>query len=499
MITVAIIGGGFTGTLTAVNIIQQARTPIKVALIEPAEKAGKGVAYSTQFAGHLLNVPAGRMSAFPDEPLHFLKWARTKYPKLSETAFVSRALYGEYVENILHAATNNLPSLVTFERVEDEVLSVKLIQDETKAVLKLASGDVIVADKVVLATGNFSPSAPSGISQGIAASERYIGNPWKPNATAFDTISGDALLIGTGLTTVDKTLELVHSGFKGTIYAVSRHGLLPRAHSKTSVPAFAQTELNQELYGDLNLLFKAVKESIRNGSFEQLFDNASTVKMEVSDWRQVIDSLRPHSQALWASLTDKQKRRFLRHIRTYWDVHRHRMAPEIGDAIEQLIQSGKLKVMAGRLYSVNETSEALIATIMPRGGGQPHQLKVNLMLNCSGFTPDFRKSKSTLAQSLLTRGIVQPHATGLGINVRTDGAVLDANQKPSRVIFTLGTNTLGLRGETVAVPEIRVQARDMARTLLQSSPTVEFSMLQINDSISNLGKIIDSDQLRMPQ
>jgi len=498
MITVAIIGGGFTGTLTAVNLIQQASSPIKIVLIEAEEQTGKGVAYSTQFPGHLLNVPAGRMSAFPDEPLHFLKWARTKLPKLSETAFVPRSLYGEYIQNILQSAINQLPSLVTFERCEDEVLSVKMIQDETKAVLKLASGDVVVADKVVIATGNFSPSAPSGISQGIANSERYINNPWRWNIGESDTIDGDLLLIGTGLTMVDKVLELVHSGFNGTLYAVSRHGLLPRAHSRTPVPAFAQTELNQELYGDLIPLFKAVKESIRSGSFEHLFDNASTVKMEVSDWRQVIDSLRPHSQALWASLSDKQKKRFLRHIRTYWDIHRHRMAPEIGDEIERLTQSGKLKVLAGRLYSVNETSEALIATIMPRGGGQPQQLKVKRMVNCSGFSPDFRRSKSTLAQSLLTRELVHPHPSGLGISVRTDGAVLDANQKPSKVLFTLGTSTMGLRGETVAVPELRVQTRDLARTLLQSSQTMEFSMLQLND-VLNLEIPNDLPQARLLQ
>ncbi len=490
MTTVAIIGGGFSGALTAVNLIQQARTPFKIVLIDPNQKTGKGVAYSTRFPKHLLNVPAGRMSAIADEPLHFLKWARTRFPKLSESSFVSRSLYGEYIESTLQSAANNLPSLVTLERLQDETLSIKLIQDDSKAVLKLASGNVVVADKVVLATGNFSPSPPSGISQTIAASDRYINDPWTANIEQLCTAGGDALLIGTGLSMIDKTLELVNSGFTGTIHAISRHGLIPRAHSKTSHPAFAQTELNQDLYGDLNLLFRAVKESIKSGSYEHLFDTASTVKMEVSDWRQVIDSLRPHSQALWASLSDKQKKRFLRHVSAYWDVHRHRMAPEVGEEIAALIAEGRLTVMAGRLYSVNETSEALIATVMPRGGGQPQQLKVNLMLNCAGFTPDFRRAKNALAQSLLTRGLVEPHPTGLGINVRTDGAVLDSNHKPSKVLFTLGSPTFGLRGESVAVPELRVQARDLARTLLQSQPTIEFSMLQMNlnqlDSVSDI-------------
>ncbi len=482
MITVAIIGGGFTGTLTAVNLIKQAHNQLKIVLIESREKAGRGIAYSTEFSKHLLNVPAGRMSAFADQPLHFLKWAKSRNIQVSESSFLSRSLYGEYIDSILASALKNLPSSVVFERITDEALSVKLIQDESKAVIKLANGDVVVADKVVLSTGNFNPCTPSGISHGIALSERYIDNPWAASNRDFCTTGGDVLLIGTGMTMVDKALELVNAGFQGTIYAVSRHGLLPRSHSKSSLPAFAQTELKQDLYGDLNLLFKAVKDSIRSGSFEHLFDNASSVKMEVSDWRQVIDLLRPHSQSLWAALNDKQKKRFLRHLRSYWDVHRHRMAPEVSSEINELLQGGRIKVLAGRLYSVNETSQALIATIMPRGGGQPEQLKVGLLLNCSGYSSDFRKAKSTLAQSLITRGLVQAHPTGLGINVRTDGAVLDRQMKPSKVIYALGLATLGLRGESIAVPELRVQAREMAKSLLTSAPTVEISILPLTES-----------------
>lgn len=488
MNTVAIIGGGFAGTLTAVNLIHQARSPLKIVLIETAESLGRGVAYSTVCSKHLLNVPAGRMSALPDEPLHFLKWARAQNMVVSESSYLSRKLYGQYIDSILQSTVSNLPAFITFEKLTDEALSIKLIQDQTKAVIKLASGEVVVADKVVLATGNFSPQTPSGISQSIAASERYVNNPWQRAGADYATTGGEALLIGTGLTMIDKVMELVHSGFKGNIYAVSRHGLIPRAHSKASLAAFAQTELNQELYGDLTLLFKAVKETIRSGSYAHLFDNSSTVKMDVADWRQVIDCLRPHSQALWASLSDKQKNRFLRHLRTYWDVHRHRMAPEIAEEINALTETGRLKILSGRLYSVNETSEALIATIMPRGGGQPEQLKVALIINCSGYSPDFRRAKSILAQSLLTRALVVSHPTGLGISVRTDGAILDITGKPSKVLFTLGPPTLGLRGETVAVPELRVQARELAKTLLQSGHTREFSVLQIEESEFNYAK-----------
>lgn len=497
--TVAIIGGGFAGILTAVNLVRQACLPLRIVLIESKE-SGRGMAFSTKCQKHLLNVPAGRMSAFPDEPLHFIKWARQreeltdtsqtsgatpqakssrlsanssstarksdKTAKIGETAFLKRSLYGEYIENILASTLADLPPHVTFDLLYDEAISVKLIQDQSKAVVKLGSGEVVVADRVVLATGNFAPSTPSGISQTIANSARYTEDPWSQDAAYCSTIFGDALLVGTGLTMIDKALEMLNDGFEGNIYAISRHGILPASHSKTSLPAYAQTELNQDLYGDLNALVRAVRNAIKEGSFAPLFDNASSVNIEVSDWRQIIDALRPHSQALWMSFNEKQKRTFVRHLRTYWDTHRHRMAPEIAEEVERHQASGRLNILAGRIYSVQETADSLIATVSPRHGQLPIQLKVGQILNCSGVTADFRRAKTPLAYSLLSRGIVSAHPTGLGINVLPEGNVIDAAGKPSNVVFTLGNATMGLKGETTAVPELRVQARDLATRLL---------------------------------
>lgn len=466
MSTVAIIGGGFAGTLTAVNLMYLAHCSLRIVHIESSEKRNCGVAFRTQSPHHLLNVPAGRMSAFPDDPLHFLKWARSRDNKLSESSFVPRNLYGEYLDGVLEAGINSLPPFVSYEALNGEAISIKLIQDDSKAVIKLADGNVVVADKVVLATGNFKAGRPSGISQTIASSEHYFSDAWSADCARIATTGGDIMIIGAGLTAVDKIMDLEACGFKGNIHAVSRHGLLPASHLKTSLPTFAQTELRCELYSDLNLLFKSVKNAIRSGSYKDLFDNASTINMEVSDWRQIIDSLRPHSQSLWAALSDTQKSRFYRHLKAYWDVHRHRMAPEIGKRIAALQASGQLQTVAGRLYSVQETAEALVATIVPRGGGQPKQLKVGSIINCTGFELNFEKTESALAQSLLARGLVKAHPTKIGLSILNDGNVLDSNDRPSKVLYTLGAPTIGARGESIAVPELRTQAKELAATLL---------------------------------
>jgi len=478
MSTIAIIGGGFAGTLTAANLIYQARCPLRIVHIERSQTRNRGIAYNTTSPYHLLNVPAGRMSAFPDDPLHFLRWARTRNSKLSESSFVPRSLYGEYLDGVMEAAMKELPDFVSYEAVGAEAISIKLIQDQTRAVIKLANGNVIVADKVVLATGNFKTGLPCGISESVAASQRYIGDAWQKNDKNFDTIDGAVMLLGTGLTAIDKIMEISKGGFTGTFYAVSTHGLLPAAHLQSSLPSFAQTELRAELYGDLNSLFRAVKNAIRNGTYKELFDHASSVNMEVSDWRQIIDALRPHSQALWSALSDREKMRFARHLRSYWNVHRHRMAPEIAAQIMQIKESGRLQTIPGRLYSIQETERELIATITTRGGAQPRQVKVARVINCTGNESNFEKADSPLAQSLIARGLAAPHPTKLGLCIQPDGNVIDANDKPSKVLFTLGTSTIGARGESSAVPELRTQAKELAAHLLSLVPE-EQSQLQL--------------------
>ncbi|MCC7530787.1 MAG: FAD/NAD(P)-binding protein [Candidatus Melainabacteria bacterium] len=489
MSTIAIIGGGFAGTLTAVNLMYQAHCPLRIVHIECSERRNRGAAFGTESSHHLLNVPAGRMSAFPDDPLHFLKWARSRNKNLSESSFLPRSLYGEYLDDVLEAGIKSLPSFVAYEALRGEAISIKLIQDNNKAVIKLADGNVVVADKVVLATGNFKAgisSQPAGISETIAGSERYFADAWSKQSPQLATTDGDIMMIGTGLTAIDKILELEAQGFKGNIHAISRHGLLPAAHLKTSLATFAQTELRCALYSDLNLLFRSVKNAIRSGSYKDLFDNASSVNMEVSDWRQIIDSLRPHSQSLWGALSETQKRRFCRHLKAYWDVHRHRMPPEIGNRIAALQQSDRLKVIAGRLYSVQETAKTLVATIVPRSGGQPIQLKVANIINCTGFELDFEKADSALAHSLLSRGLVKAHPTRLGLDILADGNVLDGNDRPSKVLYTLGAPTIGARGESIAVPELRVQAKELAGTLLSLTITEQLPALDSrSQSVAN--------------
>src|ERR1700749_2914986 len=99
--TIAIIGGGGSGTLTAYNLLRQ-NADARVVVIDPRPKLGLGLAYSTPSLRHLLNVPAGKISALPDEPDHFLNWLRKNYDQSATVdTFAPRAVFGQYIRSIL--------------------------------------------------------------------------------------------------------------------------------------------------------------------------------------------------------------------------------------------------------------------------------------------------------------------------------------------------------------------------------------------------------------
>jgi len=46
-----------------------------------------------------------------------------------------------------------------------------------------------------------------------------------------------------------------------------------------------------------------------------------------------MDGLRPHWDMLWRRLPEHEQRRFLQHVARYWEVHRHRMAPQVAATV----------------------------------------------------------------------------------------------------------------------------------------------------------------------
>ncbi|MBD2493359.1 FAD/NAD(P)-binding protein [Nostoc sp. FACHB-280] len=459
--TIVIVGGGFSGSLVATHLMKTASQPLIIKLIERSHQIGKGIAYSTDTNCHLLNVSAGNMSAFPHDPGHLLRWLYYNQNELepffteevNPSSFIPRKVYGLYIQSILAEAEATAPNDVHLERLTDEVVGIE--PEDKAAIISLRSGRCFHADKVVLALGN-SPFTPPASNHSNTNNESHRRNAWSADALAGLDPDASVLLVGTGLTMVDMVLSLHDRQHQGKIYAVSRRGLFPQQHQASQpYPAWLTLETAPNTARSwVRRLRQEVKYAIAQGY----------------DWRAVIDSLRPLTQQIWQKLPTLEKQRFLSHITPYWDVHRHRIAQKVADVIKEMVDSGQLIISAGRIQEYQPLPKGVAVTISERKTQKNIVLQVNRVVNCTGVAADYRHSPHPLIDNLRSQKLVRPNSIGLGLDTNIDGALYTADNTVSNLLYTLGTPRKGDLWETIAVPELRVQAQKLAQTLLDSLP-----------------------------
>ncbi len=356
---------------------------------------------------------------------------------------------------------------VELRRLTGSVDSVEIGSPETGGSyqVRLASGQDLAADEVVLALGNL-PAGDPPLERGSLAElsqagrDLYLPDGWDTEAVRTIPADADILLIGTGLTMVDWAFSLGRQGHRGTIHAVSRRGLVPRSHGPAE-PVVLSEAISAAPPTALGLS-RAVRAEVARTSAAG------------GDWRAVVDALRPRTQALWAALPIAERRRFVRHLRPYWDVHRHRAAPHVAALIDEMRRSGRLVVHAGRLVSASKAGQPdevrAEVTLRERRTGSELVLLVARIVNTIGPGGDIRSSGEALIDGLLAAGLAQADPLGLGLLTADDGALLDRAGLPSTSLFTLGSIRRGDLWESTAVPELRVQAARLAERLLQERP-----------------------------
>jgi uncharacterized NAD(P)/FAD-binding protein YdhS len=384
---VAIVGGGASGTILAAQL---ARRGLSSVLIDGSGRAGRGVAYSTTEPAHLLNVRAEGMSAWAGEPDHF---ARCFAKEGGEPrGFAQRRLFGQYLRDLLDEAVASGRAAVI------DANAASAARDGDGWRVALDDGGAVEARALVLAIGNQEPEA-LGAFAGIGP--RFIANPWGEDARAavaeLAQGGGSALLVGTGLTMVDLVLSLDAAGHRGRILAVSRRGLAPRGHADFD-PAPVPLE------------------DVPSGSVRALWRWLRRRSAEVG-WRAAIDSLRPHSHPLWQGLDGEQQRRFLRHARPWWDVHRHRIAPEVAATVARMVAEGRLQIMAGRILFAADTAEGLEVAIGRRGAVSATTEAFDFAFNCTGPLHSIARTKDKLLRSLLDANEATPDHLGIGLGV----------------------------------------------------------------------------------
>ena len=443
---IVIVGGGFSGTALAIQLLRQSVGELSIAIINRAGLPGRGVAYSTNYDDHLLNVGAGQMSAIPSEPADFLRWLALKRQKaVQPDEYVPRRLYGQYLEDTLTQARNNRP-LVTFSWLKEHVISLALKANEP--FLALSNGVDLRGKFVVLATGNAPPSSPPEVQ---SITERfYSPYAWADDALEGIADSGSVLILGSGLTAIDQIVALRARKFRGRIFLLSPRGHLPAAHSTaTTWPSSWINVSANSVCG----LFKSVRQQIKLAS-------ASGI-----DWQAVIDSIRPQSQLIWHRWPEEERERFLRHVRGHWEVSRHRVPKTIRASVTDLIADGSLHLIAGRLVKVIEYNCHVEAQLCERGTQKQRTLSVDRIINCTG-PANFRRVQDRLVLSLLKDGFARLDPLQIGIDTAPDGSLISISSEPSDCIFTIGPVRKARLWETTAVAEIREQAVLLADHLL---------------------------------
>jgi uncharacterized NAD(P)/FAD-binding protein YdhS len=460
MYDIAIIGGGFSGTALAVQLLRRAHgRPLKLALIERRSEAGRGVAYSTESPQHVLNVPAGRMSLLPDVPDDFLRFAVAQDASVTAASFQRRGLYGAYLAARLREAEASAPRVL--QRFDSEAV------DIAAARVRLADGRTLEAARIVLATGNAPPTELPVTSAALTADPRYIRDPWEQGALDRVPLDQPVLLVGTSLTMVDVALELKRRGMTGAMVALSRRGLLPRAHRHHHGPAMEPAALLQLLHAGAPQLRRYLR--ITRLCIAELAEQGI-------DWRDVLSSLRSATPRLWQELPDAERRRFLRHLQPYWDVHRHRLAPEVAEALERLQQDGQLQVEAARLIRLEATGSGLLAEWRPRRHNLQRMLQLGSAVNCTGPETRLERSADPLVRRLLEQGLIAVDSLKLGIQADAHGALLDSQGRASHTLSYLGPSLRARDWECTAVPELSVQAQRLAERLLSTIAVPEAAL-----------------------
>jgi len=441
---VAVIGAGFSGVMTALHLLRQSER-VKVALIERRSPIGLGPAYATDDPAHRLNVRAGNMSAWPDRPDDFALWLKDQALDVGPGGFATRGDYGRYLQRQLSSLAGGPEAVGRLLITPDEITAIA--PDGDGWTLTCGMGRPLAADAVVLALGNPPPRPPDAVGPDLEASDAYVADPWRWDPATAPAGRGPILLLGSGLTMIDAALSLDRLAPGRPLIALSRRGLTPREHlGEPPSPLPAPPDASLSPVQAVAWLRAAADQH---------------------GWRTAIDALRPASQDLWRGWSLKRRAAFLRHARAFWDVHRHRLSPQTAEQVARMRTDGRLRVLAGKLERVDLLEGGRAGAVWrPRGETDAWRLEADLVVNCTGPSADVERSTEPLLAALADRGLIRADPLRLGLDIDAGHRVVHAGGRPHATLFAVGPITRGALWEINAVPDIRVQAVQVATAVL---------------------------------
>lgn len=440
--SIIIVGGGASGVVLAAHLLKSPNPDLRVTLVEKRPHFGQGIAYSTLLSAHVLNVSAAGMSAYADDPGNFWRWLQARglvsQEQTPQTPFYApRSIYARYLGELLDELEAREQPTGRLRLIHEESLSITPTPSSVE--VALANGTSVVAHLAILATGHDEqPAQGHAIRMGSEAD------------TALDPHS-PVMVLGTGLSMVDAFLALEQRGHTGKIIAVSRRGLLPSPHRKGNPIKLdvADIPLGTQLSYFVGWFRDLIRENQKAGI----------------DWRDVVDGLRPFNQKIWQNWPASAKRRFVEHTKAWWDIHRHRMAPEVYAKVTEAVQSGRIRLVAGRVVGI-VPGKTFTVDVQSRHSQLIETFNVARIYDCSGIVRDISTSSNSVVRSLVDRGLARPDPMRIGLDVSPNCEIIASDGTVSRKILAVGPLTRGTFFEIDAIPDIRVQCARLSKQLL---------------------------------
>ncbi|CUW07716.1 tRNA 5-methylaminomethyl-2-thiouridine biosynthesis bifunctional protein MnmC [Serratia grimesii] len=450
---IVIIGGGFSGTALAIHLARRGTTGLKVVIIEPRAQLAQGVAYGTLDPAHRINVPAARMQLSDEEEGDFDRWFRAsvafkqdvKALRPDGSLYPQRGQFGRYIAEKL--ATALTTSAVQVIHVQDYAVALR------HGVVLTASGHTYPADDVVLAISHPPPAVPKQLQQTLKDHPGLIANPWLTEALSEVGNDDRVAIIGTGLTMSDVVASLHRQGHRGPILAFSRRGQLPRPNLSGD-------------YAVRQLDYQRPQAATARGWLRRIRQEVALANAEHQPWQRVLDDIRLNGQQIWQQWSLQEQRRFLRHLRPWWDVHRYRIAPQVSDVLTDMQQNGQLEVLAASLKQVSVDNTVLALTLKARGRTTTETRLVDKLIVTTGPAHGALLQSDALLKQLTSEGIIQPDPLALGIWVDACSRAMNRQNQSNEHLFVVGPAARGRFGELMGLPQVAQHAESLAQQLL---------------------------------
>ena len=447
-VDVAIVGGGFTGAVFAIHLSRMAKRPLDIAIIEPRDRLGRGLAYDTADPDHRLNAPLEVHLVYPDAPDHLRGW----YAAHSDTArdpealasdgniYMRRGEFGRYVEEQLRAQFDGSPSGSTIRHVQSRVLAAQRASRGYR--LTLDDRWELTAGLTVLAAGYDRPNVPPPFDRRISGRPGFFGDPW--DTARLREIPADArvLLLGVAQTASDAIAVLLRSGHRGPIASVSRRGL--RTRRRPEAGSGPPPDLVDRIVRPVSLFTAAHGRHISvRRLLRTLRSEALRVEETGGTWLEPLGALRDSVWDVWPALPLAEKRRFLRHLRVWYDVHRFQLPPQVETRIADAEEAGQVTFEAASCVSATCEGGALSVTLQRRGSGEHSRKTFDVIVNCTG--PEMRpdRSMNPFVRMLAAQGWAAPHPAGVGFSVDEQCRAIDAGGRADPHLRIVGPLTYG--------------------------------------------------------